>query len=119
MRVAVASTGGRVARHFGRCEEFVIAEVEGGSFRVVERVRNPGPDPSGSLPRLLKRKGVELVVTGGIGEKAKRWLSELGISVIEGATEEVGEALSLLSEGRLEGGKGLCDHSCKREGEKE
>jgi predicted Fe-Mo cluster-binding NifX family protein len=69
MRIAVACDGDRISPHFGRCERFLIAEIEGEQVQVSEWMANPGHEP-GLLPRLMVERKVECVLAGGAGPRA-------------------------------------------------
>ena len=109
MKAAVAVDGTEVAPHFGRCEAYVVADLDDGQVGPVERVESPGHEP-GRLPAMLNELGVKIVVAGGMGPRAIGFFQEYGIDVIAGVTGPAEAALALLARGELEGGFSTCSH---------
>lgn len=109
MRVAVACDANQVSRHFGRCERFLIADVEGEQVEVREWMSNPGHEP-GLLPRLMVERGVKCVLAGGAGPRAIGMFTDAGIDFIAGVSGDPAEALAALAQGTLQPGESSCDH---------
>jgi predicted Fe-Mo cluster-binding NifX family protein len=109
MRIAVACDGDQISPHFGRCEQFLIAEVSGSDVQVVEWMTNPDHEP-GLLPRLMQERGVQQVLAGGAGPRAVALLAEAGIEFIPGVSGPPAEALVALAHGALQPGESACDH---------
>ena len=84
MRIAAAAMGTTVAGHFGHCENFMIFDTENGVITNQENVPNPGHKP-GFLPNFLGDKGVEVIISGGMGGGAVDIFNERNIEVILGA----------------------------------
>lgn len=112
MRIAIPLAGGKLSMHFGHCEEFALLDVDPGTSEILKRetVAAPPHEP-GLLPRWLKEKGAEMVIAGGMGQRAQALFAEQGIQVVVGAPSETPEQLiqGHLS-GTLKVGKNLCDH---------
>jgi predicted Fe-Mo cluster-binding NifX family protein len=81
MKIAVASEGKMVTEHFGHCESFNIFEVENKKIVKAESIPNPGHRP-GFLPVFLHEKGVNVIISGGMGGGAVDIFNEKGIEVI-------------------------------------
>jgi len=109
MRVALACDGTQVSPHFGRCERYLVAEVNGADIRIVEWLNNPGHEP-GALPALMQRKGINVVLAGGAGPRAHQLLSVSGIELICGVSGEAPEALQAFAQGNLVAGDSSCEH---------
>ncbi|MBE0069333.1 NifB/NifX family molybdenum-iron cluster-binding protein [Thermoanaerobacterium thermosaccharolyticum] len=90
MKIAVASDGRNVSMHFGHCEGFTIFDVEGNKIISSNFIENPGHRP-GYLPEFLKGKGVECIISGGMGSSAIDLFNGYGIDVITGASGDVEE----------------------------
>ncbi len=90
MKIAVASEGENITRHFGHCGNFNIFEAEGTRIIKEESVSNPGHRP-GFLPNFLGDLGVNVIISGGMGGGAVEIFNERGIEVVTGAS---GSALS-------------------------
>ncbi len=112
MKVAVPVSGGRLCAHFGHCDSFAVLEVDRAKGEVLSRadLQAPPHEP-GLLPRWLAREGVQLIIAGGMGSRARGLFSEGGIEVITGALPETPEEIvkSYLA-GTLVTGENVCDH---------
>lgn len=109
MKVAVATDGNAVAQHFGRCQQYTLADIEDGKVLNKEVVSSPGHQP-GFLPRFLAEKGVSCVIAGGMGPKAQNLFSQHNVQTIIGVTGTVDETLEAFVKGQLQSGESLCDH---------
>jgi predicted Fe-Mo cluster-binding NifX family protein len=109
VKVAIAVEGGQVAPHFGRCQTYLVADVDDGQIGTRQQVDSPGHEP-GVLPAMLHDLGVECVIAGGMGPRAAGMFQQYGISTIVGVTGAAHEALSQFASGTLKGGESLCDH---------
>lgn len=111
-RIALPLTDGRLAEHFGRCEQFVIYETdpERGSVGPSEVVPAP-PHQPGFLPGWLADKRVDVIIARGMGPRAVSAFEEQGIEVVLGAVGERANTviLAYLS-GDLKSGANVCDH---------
>lgn len=107
MRVAISTEGDFVSAHFGRCPTFTIVDIEDGKVTKRTKIANPGHQP-GFIPQFLHEKGVECIVCGGMGERAKAFFQEYGIQTIVGVTEKIDEVIEKLLKGTLKGGESLC-----------
>lgn len=97
MKVAIASSDGKtVAQHFGRCEGFVVVEVEGSKVLNREYRKNlfsnhqgahDGGEGNCSPVDLLK--DCDVVVSSGMGPRAYKRLKEQGKKVVITDTLEV------------------------------
>ncbi|WP_058484906.1 NifB/NifX family molybdenum-iron cluster-binding protein [Defluviitalea phaphyphila] len=91
MKIAVASEGKMVSGHFGHCEGFTVYEVEENKIKNKEFVKNPGHRP-GFLPKYLNELGINVIISGGMGETAQQLFNQNNIEVIvgvEGVSDEV------------------------------
>ena len=84
MKIAVASTGAMTTEHFGHCENFNIFNAENGVITGHESIPNPGHKP-GFLPNYLGDLGVNVVISGGMGQGAIDIFNARNIEVITGA----------------------------------
>ena len=112
MKYAVPVSGGVVSQHFGHCEQFALIEVDETKKQILKRelVNSPGHEP-GLLPPWLAKKGVSLVIAGGMGSRAQGLFQQNKIGVITGIMESDPEkaVLSHLN-GILATGANICDH---------
>jgi predicted Fe-Mo cluster-binding NifX family protein len=107
MRIAISTDGEHVSQHFGRCPYFTIIELEEEEIKSKEIVNNPGHHP-GFIPKFLHEKGIDCIITGGMGKRAMGLFKEYGIETVVGVTGTVKETLKKLKNGSLEGKESLC-----------
>jgi len=112
MRIAIPVTEGRLSSHFGHCEQFTIIEVDDDSKTTTktEMLTPPAHEP-GVLPRWLHNLGVNLIIAGGMGQKARQLFEENNVDVVVGAPDNTPEQLVkdyLL--GNLKCGPNVCNH---------
>ena len=112
MRVAVPLSAGRLSMQFGHCEQFAILEVDESTGKILTKsVHLPPPHEPGVLPRWLYLLGADLVIAADMGQRARKLLSNSGISVIVGASAETPEQLvSSYLNNKLRPGASPCDH---------
>jgi FKBP-type peptidyl-prolyl cis-trans isomerase 2/predicted Fe-Mo cluster-binding NifX family protein len=72
-----------IAEHFGHCGAFTLVEVSGGEIGEVTVVPNGGHDEGGCMApvQLLKEKGVEILLAGGMGQRPLAGFQQVGIAV--------------------------------------
>ncbi|MEC9488975.1 MAG: NifB/NifX family molybdenum-iron cluster-binding protein [Halanaerobium sp.] len=109
MKVAVATEGNVVAGHFGRCSSYMIIELDDGSIIGREELENPGHEP-GFLPGFLAEKGINCIITGGMGPKAAQLFNNYAIKTVIGASGQVDQVIEDFLSGTLETGPSMCDH---------
>lgn len=111
-RIAVPTDGGRLAQHFGHCNEFMVFESAGSPDSVarVEVLEAP-PHQPGLLPGWLGQHGVDVVIAGGMGQRAQQLFREGGIEVVVGASsDDPAEIVRSFVAGELKTGPNICDH---------
>lgn len=107
IKIAVASENGMVTGHFGHCESFMIFDTDGGQIMKAETISNPGHKP-GFLPNFLNDKGVNVIISGGMGGGAVDIFNEHNIEVIVGATGNAKEAAESYLQGKLKSTGSVC-----------
>ena len=71
----------------------------------------PPPHEPGVLPRWLGEQGADVIIAGGMGQRAQGLFSQNGIEVVVGApVEKPEDIVSAYLAGTLEAGQNLCDH---------
>lgn len=115
MKIAVASEGSMVTEHFGHCEGFLIFEAENEKIIGSEMVPNPGHRP-GFLPNFLHDRGVNVIISGGMGEGAIDIFNEKNIEVIVGASGDAKIAAEAYLKGELKSTGSVC-HEHQHSGE--
>lgn len=112
MRIAIPMAAGRLSMHFGHCEIFALLDVDAKAGKILGRKDvDPPPHQPGLLPPWLAAQGVNLVIAGGMGQRAQQIFQSHGIQVLVGACPEapervVGDYLA----GTLQTGENVCDH---------
>ena len=106
-RIAVASDGGMVTPHFGFCESFLLFDAEDGKIVKSEKLANPG-HKSGFLPNFLADHGVNVIISGGMGEGAVDIFAERNVEVVIGATGDAKAAAEGYLAGTLKTSGSVC-----------
>ncbi len=110
MRVAVTYEKGQVFQHFGHTERFKVYDIEDGEVKLATTVNTNGSG-HGALADILKKLGVGVLICGGIGDGAKRALSEAGIKLYGGVTGDADGAVEALLTNTLTfDPDAACDH---------
>ncbi|MPM95481.1 hypothetical protein SDC9_142635 [bioreactor metagenome] len=110
MRIAVTYEDGEVFQHFGHTERFKIYDIDDGNVRLATTVNTNGSG-HGALADILKKLSVNALICGGIGDGAKRALSEAGITLYGGVSGEADAAVEALLKGKLVFNPGVsCAH---------
>jgi Mrp family chromosome partitioning ATPase/predicted Fe-Mo cluster-binding NifX family protein len=108
--LAIPVSAGKLSSHFGHSENFVLIETENGEIRRTES-RTPPPHEPGVLPRWLHDQGANVIIAGGMGERARQMCNENGIEVVTGAPVDSPEILAYQYLTRtLVTGENVCDH---------
>ena len=112
LKIAIPIAGGLLCAHFGHCEEFAFYEVDRSTGRIVDQQRLIAPPHQpGLLPRWLQGQTVNLVLAGGMGSRAQTALTQFGIEVVTGVSNEDPERIvDAYMDGRLQTGANVCDH---------
>ena len=101
---------GKLSSHFGHCEQFAFVETENGRIMDKYEKTPPSRDP-GVIPAWMYEQGADVVIAGGIGDRAEQLLREKGVEVISGAPMDAPELLvnQYLAD-TLISGNNICDH---------
>lgn len=109
-RFAIPTVGGSLTAHFGHCDKFAIVDVEGNTI-LEEKFINPPVHQPGVYPAFLAGEGVDIIIAGGMGQKARDLFAQNNISVLVGVEE--GNPRQLVENylgDNLTTGNNLCDH---------
>ena len=110
MKFAIPLANGRLTAHFGHCQEFALIEVAENEI-TNKQILIPPPHEPGVLPSWLHEIGADVIIAGGMGQRAVRLFDEKGIKVITGAPELEPEALvTNYLNNTLMIGANVCDH---------
>ena len=112
MKIAIPTVDGKLCMHFGHCEQFALVEVDDESQGVIgTRYLAPPAHEPGVLPRWLGEQGADVIIAGGMGQRAQGLFAQSGIKVVVGAPAEMPEDIvAAYLSGTLEAGQNVCDH---------
>ncbi len=112
MKIAIPVANGTLSMHFGHCEKFVMVDVDPENKTILGTTElDPPPHEPGVLPRWLGEQGTDLIIAGGMGQRAQNLFTQQNISVIVGASSETPEELVRdYLKGSLATGTNACDH---------
>jgi predicted Fe-Mo cluster-binding NifX family protein len=112
MKIAIPLAEGKLTAHFGHCASFAIVEVQDNTKKILKRedIAAPPHEP-GLLPPWLAERGVNMIIAGGMGQRAQQLFAQQGIQVVVGVSAESPEKLIAdFFTGTLETGVNACDH---------
>lgn len=111
MKIAIPTAGKKLCMHFGHCEEFAVIDVDNSKKIVKTEYVIPPPHEPGLLPKWLHEMGVNVIIAGGMGQRAQSLFAENSIQIVAGAPSESPDALvGKFLNGTLETGANACDH---------
>ena len=110
MKFAVPLANGKLTEHFGHCQEFALIEVAENEI-LDKQILVPPPHEPGILPNWLHELGADVIIAGGMGQRAISLFNEKGIKVITGAPPLDPDELvkQYLNQTLLTSGN-VCDH---------
>jgi len=112
MKIAIPLAQGKLTAHFGHCSSFALVDVDPGTKKItkIEELAAP-PHQPGLLPPWLAERGANMIIAGGMGQRAQQLFAQQGIQVVVGAPVETPEKLITdFFAGSLQVGDNLCDH---------
>jgi ATP-binding protein involved in chromosome partitioning len=112
MRIAIPVTDGKLSAHFGHCEEFALVDVNEQTREIanVAKLQPPAHEP-GVLPKWLSEQKADVIIAGGMGQRAQQLFAQNNIKVVVGASDQPPEELvSAYLNNTLETGNNICDH---------
>jgi len=112
MRIALPLALGKLSLHFGHCDQFAVFEIDRDSHTILSRNdETPPAHEPGVLPRWLHGMGVDVIIAGGMGQRAQQLFAQNGIQVMIGVQAGTAEELvSAYLQDALKTGKNICDH---------
>ncbi len=112
MRNAIPWAGDRLCLYFGHCEPFALIDIDqSAQQRLQTRFLTPPPHEPGVLPRWLHEQGADVIVAGGVGQRAQQLFAANGIKVVVGtASDTPQKTVRAYLDGSLVSGYNPCDH---------
>ena len=111
MKFAIPIIKGKLCEHFGHCEKFAIIETNDNKIISENYVAPPQEHETGVYPQFLAQFGVEVIISGGMGQKAIDIFNQNNIKVFAGVNSDY--PVKLVEDylnNQLAGGMNLCDH---------
>jgi predicted Fe-Mo cluster-binding NifX family protein len=109
-RIAVSTLDNKdldspVSEHFARGAYFTIVEVEDNQIKSSKTISNPyaGNHAPGQIPEFIHRQGVNVMLAGGMGQRAVAFFEQYGIEAVTGAAGTVRQAIQAYLAGQLRG----------------
>ncbi len=108
MRIAIAADTNQGLKspargHFGDAPFFTLVDVTDGQVETVSVVENPyhAHHQPGQVPSFLKDQKADVVLAGGMGQRAITFFQQLGIEVATGASGTVEETVASYLRGEM------------------
>lgn len=107
MKIALTTSGKNMEAaldpRFGRCENFIIYDLENHDFECIE---NKGKDARGgagiSAAQQIIDKNVDAIITGNMGPNAFEIINKSSIKVYKGETKKGNELIADYNSGNME-----------------
>lgn len=112
MKIAIPTANGQLCMHFGHCEQFAFVTVDPDNKTVTgTEMLTPPPHEPGVLPKWVAENGGNLVIAGGMGQRAQTLFNQKGVDVLVGAQVDSPQnlAIAYLNDS-LQTGQNACDH---------
>jgi Mrp family chromosome partitioning ATPase/predicted Fe-Mo cluster-binding NifX family protein len=112
MKIAIPVIEGKLCQHFGHCDVFAVIDADADSKKPGNRkdLTPPAHEP-GVLPKWLHEMGVNVIIAGGMGQRAQQLFNQNQIEVVVGAPVDTPENLiSAYLNKTLQSGENICDH---------
>jgi len=92
---------------FGRCQYFIIADMDTGQTDVIQNGMKDGMGGVGiQSGQLMAERGIKAVLTGNVGPNAFKTLQASGIEVITGVSGPVKEVIENFKKGTYKSSNG-------------
>ncbi len=110
MKFGIPIVNGKLCKHFGQCEKFAIIETEENKIISENLVAPPADHQPGVYPQFLAQLNVDVVISGGMGQKAIDIFNENNIKVFTGVNSDSPAKLVVnYLNNQLDEGMNLCD----------
>ncbi|MBU0715524.1 MAG: P-loop NTPase [Verrucomicrobia bacterium] len=112
MKIAIPMADGKLCMHFGHCEQFALIDADEKTKKITGRqLLTPPAHEPGVLPKWLHEQGANVIIAGGMGQRAQNLFAENDIKVVVGAPGDEPDKLVIsYLEGTLVSGTNVCDH---------
>ena len=112
MKIAIPLANGRLAMHFGHCEQFALVDVDEATRQHRGTAVLAAPPTSLDCCRDgCTSRAPDVIIAGGMGQRAQQLFAEKGIRVVYGVPSDTPETIvKAFLDGTIVSGKNLCDH---------
>jgi len=107
-----AGLNAEVSAHFGRCPFYTIVEVEDTTIKLNYILENPYFQAHGSpgqVPEFIRDQNADVIIAGGMGQRAASLFDQFGIEAVTGASGKVDAVVTAYFKGTLKGAS-PCEH---------
>lgn len=110
LKIAIPTLNDELTSHFGHCEKFAVISIENNKIIESEFITPPVHQP-GVYPRFLADLGVNVIIAGGMGQKAQDLFAQNNIEVCMGVSSASPTDLAMkYLNNELETGENQCTH---------
>jgi len=109
-RIALASEDnsgldGTISAHFGQCPYYTFVNVDDDRIVAHEVVKNPyfPNHQPGVIPQFIHSQKANVMIAGGMGQRAIDFFTELGIDVATGAGGKIRDVVEAYLKGQIQG----------------
>ena len=83
MRIAIPLVNGKLSQHFGHLDHVALVDVDTAEKKIIqqEEIEAPPLQP-GLLSSWLAERGTNMIIAGGMGQRAQGMFAEHGIEVL-------------------------------------
>jgi len=111
MKYAIPVCGSRLMAHFGQANEFMLLDVDQCGKVAKKETIKVTPHSCSTLPGELAKRGVSVVLAGGMGMGPRIAFHQSNIDVVLGVTElDPEKAVVAHANHSLKNGDNVCDH---------
>lgn len=111
MKIALPTRDGHIDDHFGHCDHYTIATIEGRKLVSTEDLPSPqGCGCKSDIAPKLARMGVRVLLAGNMGDGALNVLTSNGIQVIRGCSGSIEDVLAAYLADTLKDNQIACNH---------
>jgi len=115
LKIGIPLFQGKLSAHFGHCPEVAMVEVDLTTKTIlnIQVIPTPPHEP-GRFPGWLRAEGADMVIAGGMGQRAMDLFRQAGVQVIVGVASDTPEVIvGAWLTGRLQTGDNGCNHDTK------
>ena len=101
-----------IGQHFGRCPFYTFVTIKDGKMASAKSVSNPffNAHQPGQVPQFINEQNADVMITGGMGQRAVQIFNEFGIEAVTGANGNVRQTVEAYLNGSLAGSSSCSGH---------